>query len=41
MQEGAQALLEHLRGKFGEYVPARTIAPQAINTQEGKFAPGE
>jgi anaerobic sulfite reductase subunit C len=37
-QEGAESLLEHLRCKFAEYVPATTLPPQIVNTQVGKFA---
>ena len=35
IREGVQALLDHLREKFPEYVVADTIAPQVINTQVG------
>jgi dissimilatory sulfite reductase (desulfoviridin) alpha/beta subunit len=38
IKEGADSLLEHLRGKFPEYVPKSAIAPQVLNTQVGKFA---
>ncbi|HJV35156.1 4Fe-4S dicluster domain-containing protein [Geomonas sp.] len=37
-KEGADSLLEHLRGAFPEYVPHSTLPPQIINTQVGKFA---
>jgi len=38
IKEGADNLLQHLRQKFAEFVPASTIAPQVINTQVGQFA---
>jgi anaerobic sulfite reductase subunit C len=37
-REGAESLLDHLRTKFSEYVPATAIPPQIVNTQVGKFA---
>lgn len=36
IKEGPQALLDHLRGQFPEYIVAETIAPQVIATQVGK-----
>ena len=38
LEKGADALLQHLRENFAEFVPASTIAPQVVNTQVGKFA---
>ena len=38
IREGADSLLDHLRARFAEYVPAKTIPPQVINTQVGKLA---
>jgi dissimilatory sulfite reductase (desulfoviridin) alpha/beta subunit len=38
MREGAEALLEHLRRKFPDFVPESAMAPQVVNTQVGKFA---
>jgi dissimilatory sulfite reductase (desulfoviridin) alpha/beta subunit len=35
IREGAQALLDHLRKEFPEYVVAETIPPQVIQTQVG------
>jgi len=32
-KEGAESLLDHLRQKFAQYVPATTLEPQAILTQ--------
>ena len=38
IKEGADSLLDHLRARFSEYVPATTIPPQLVNTQVGKWA---
>lgn len=38
IREGADKLLQHLRLKFAEFVPASTIAPQVVNTQVGRYA---
>ena len=38
MEQGADSLLEHLRGKFADSVPLSAIAPQVLNTQVGKYA---
>ena len=38
IEQGAHSLLEHLRGKFPEFVPESAMAPQVVNTQVGKFA---
>jgi len=38
IREGADKLLQHLRQKFAEFVPASTIAPQVVNTQVGQYA---
>jgi len=40
ISEGADALLQHLRHKFAEFVPTGTMVPQVINTQVGKYAAG-
>jgi dissimilatory sulfite reductase (desulfoviridin) alpha/beta subunit len=37
IKEGPDSLLDHLRIQFAGYVPARTIPPQVVNTQVGKF----
>jgi hypothetical protein len=37
IKEGPDSLLDHLRVKFAGYVPARTIPPQVVNTQVGKY----
>jgi anaerobic sulfite reductase subunit C len=38
IKEGPDSLLNHLRGRFPEYIPAATLPPQAVNTQVGKWA---
>lgn len=38
VNEGPESLLQHLRLKFAEFVPAATMAPQPINTQVGRMA---
>ena len=40
IDQGPEALLQHLRGKFREFVPAGTMAPQPIDIQVGRFAKG-
>lgn len=40
VSEGAEGLLQHLRPKFPDAIPAATIPPQAMNTQVGRFAAG-
>ncbi|HIJ80158.1 MAG TPA: 4Fe-4S dicluster domain-containing protein [Desulfuromonadales bacterium] len=37
IREGAQALIDHLKKDFPEYVVTETVAPQVINTQAGVF----
>lgn len=37
IKEGADSLLDHLRQKFPDYVPATSLPPQALNTQVGKW----
>jgi anaerobic sulfite reductase subunit C len=38
LREGEGSLLEHLRTRFPKYVPARTLPPQRVNIQVGKWA---
>jgi anaerobic sulfite reductase subunit C len=37
LREGETSLLEHLRARFPDYVPAKTLPPQVVNTQVGKW----
>lgn len=44
LKEGTDSLLDHLRATFPEYIPAKTIPPQEVNTQVGQWSshrPGE
>ncbi len=36
-REGTDSLLSHLRTKFPDYVPQKTITPHVVNTQVGKL----
>ena len=37
IKEGPDSLLNHLRRKFSDYVPATSLPPQLMNTQVGKW----
>jgi anaerobic sulfite reductase subunit C len=37
IKEGPDSLLNHLRQKFSDYVPATSLPPQLMNTQVGKW----
>jgi dissimilatory sulfite reductase (desulfoviridin) alpha/beta subunit len=38
LREGEDSLLDHLRAVFPDHVPAKTLPPQLVNTQVGKWA---